>query len=157
MGYACPVCDVPQRDARHLADHLAFTAMLRHEEHEEWLDERVPEWGQQGPADLGAEVVEYAEETEYDEVFEDTVNRHDHHHDREESPFDDDHEHAHGSGHGGIDVSAADQRGSGGVDAETQHVLMEARELTRQMMESSGGEDGSESDESASSLSEPDE
>ena len=38
MGYACPVCEDPQSDATHLANHLAFTAMLRGGEHGEWLD-----------------------------------------------------------------------------------------------------------------------
>lgn len=148
MGYACPVCDVPQRDARHLADHLAFTAMLRHEEHEAWLDEHISEWGQRGPADLGAEIAEYAEEREYDEVFEDTVNRPGHDHDHEESLFDD---HGHDRGSGSVDVAAANQRGGGDFDAETQHVLMEAQELTRQMLEEDEQSDDDEASESSAS------
>ena len=63
MGYACPVCDTPQRDAEHLANHLAFTAMLHGDAHETWLDDHVPEWGDAGAA--------------YEEVFEDTVHDHD--------------------------------------------------------------------------------
>ncbi|WP_348607247.1 DUF5810 domain-containing protein [Halobaculum rarum] len=73
MGYACPVCETPQRDGEHLANHLAFTAMLHGDEHEDWLDEHVDDWGDRTPADLATEVTEFAEETEYDEVFEDTA------------------------------------------------------------------------------------
>ena len=45
MGYACPVCDHPQADARHLANHLAFTALARGGDHEAWLDDAVAESG----------------------------------------------------------------------------------------------------------------
>lgn len=44
MEYACPVCGDPQVDRRHLANHLAFTALLRGGDHESWLDDRVPGW-----------------------------------------------------------------------------------------------------------------
>ena len=73
MGYACPVCSTPQRDGEHLANHLAFTAMLRADEHEAWLDEHAPGWGEERPADLADRVTPHAAETEYDEVFEDTA------------------------------------------------------------------------------------
>jgi hypothetical protein len=75
MGYACPVCDTPQRDGEHLAHHLAFTAMLHGDAHEDWLDEHVPDWGDREPAGLAAEVTPHAADAEYDEVFEDTVAR----------------------------------------------------------------------------------
>ncbi|TKX75316.1 hypothetical protein EXE46_03960 [Halorubrum sp. GN11_10-6_MGM] len=75
MGYACPVCDTPQRDGEHLAHHLAFTAMLHGGDHEAWLDERVADWSDREPADLAAEVTPHADEAEYEEVFEDTVPR----------------------------------------------------------------------------------
>ncbi|TKX42993.1 DUF5810 domain-containing protein [Halorubrum sp. ARQ200] len=75
MGYACPVCDTPQRDGEHLAHHLAFTAMLHGGDHESWLDERVDDWSDREPAELAAEVTPHAEDAEYDEVFEDTVPR----------------------------------------------------------------------------------
>ncbi|WP_224267848.1 DUF5810 domain-containing protein [Haloprofundus salinisoli] len=149
MGYACPVCDVPQRDAEHLANHLAFTAMLRHEEHEAWLDEHVPGWNERGSKELAEVVTGHAEETEYDEVFEDTVGS---------THASRDHQHGHGHGHdhgnapgGFFDPSAAAQRGSGSMSAEAQQVLREAQELTQQMLEADGDEsdgdtDGDESD-----------
>ncbi|QAU13611.1 hypothetical protein EKH57_13295 [Halorubrum sp. BOL3-1] len=75
MGYACPVCDTPQRDGEHLAHHLAFTAMLHGGDHEDWLDDRVPDWSEREPAGLAAEVTPHAADAEYNEVFEDTVPR----------------------------------------------------------------------------------
>ncbi|PSP70281.1 hypothetical protein BRC79_02495 [Halobacteriales archaeon QH_8_67_27] len=52
MGYACPVCDDPQADAEHLANHLAFTAMLRGDGHEAWLDDHVDDWADLAPEEL---------------------------------------------------------------------------------------------------------
>ena len=77
MGYECPVCATPQADRRHLADHLAVTAMTHGDDHEDWLDEHVPGWGEHSPRSLGEVVAEHATETAYDQVFEDTVT-HDH-------------------------------------------------------------------------------
>jgi hypothetical protein len=131
MGYACPVCETPQRDGKHLANHLAFTAMLRHEEHEAWLDEHVEGWSSLSPPELAEAVVPHAEETEYEEVFEDTVEGHDH--GRE-------HDHSMSGG-------AAGATGAGQLDAEAQQILTEARELTRRMMaddEADGDEDGAD-------------
>ncbi|MFB6131168.1 MAG: DUF5810 domain-containing protein, partial [Salinigranum sp.] len=146
-GYACPVCEIPQRDAKHLADHLAFTAMLRHEDHEAWLDEHVPGWGSESPDSLGARVVEFAAETEYEEVFEDTVARsgpgrgdllddHGHTHDH-------DHGHPPDRGHGHPGAGSA---GVAGMDAEAQAILTEARELTREMLADEGADDGETDD-----------
>ena len=125
MGYACPVCDVPQRDAEHLANHLAFTAMLHGGDHEAWLDDHVPEWSARGPAELAESVCELADEAEYDEMFEHTVGRQAHGGD---SPFDD-HEQTRGPpvAGSGFDTDAA--------DPETREVLAEARELTRRMLD----------------------
>ncbi|RLM72345.1 DUF5810 domain-containing protein [Halorubrum sp. Atlit-26R] len=75
MGYACPVCDTPQRDGEHLAHHLAFTAMLHGGDHADWLDERVDDWSDREPDGLAAEVTPHADDAEYEEVFEDTVPR----------------------------------------------------------------------------------
>ena len=61
MGFACPVCEEPQVDDAHLANHLAFTAILRAGEHEAWLDEHVPDWNERGPAELGPLVADHAE------------------------------------------------------------------------------------------------
>ncbi|QGN07608.1 hypothetical protein Hrd1104_10055 [Halorhabdus sp. CBA1104] len=64
MGYACPVCTSPQADAKHLADHLAFTALLGDDDHESWLEEHAPDWEDADDDSLAEQVLEYAEETE---------------------------------------------------------------------------------------------
>lgn len=129
MGYACPVCEVPQRDGEHLANHLAFTAMLREDDHEAWLDEHVPGWGGETPAELAGRVTERAEEAEYDEVFEDTTGG------------DHDHEHR-GHDHGEhVRDRAVGQDPTGGfagmaqgiADEAVESVLREAREMTAEM------------------------
>jgi len=119
MGYACPVCETPQRDGEHLANHLAFTAMLHGDAHETWLDEHVPDWSEAGAADLAPVVVDYADEVAYEEVFEDTVEGrttdHAHDHSSVASPFD-----------------------AGDLDADAQRALTEAREMTRAMLADEG-------------------
>ena len=141
MGYACPVCDTPQRDGEHLAHHLAFTAMLHGGDHEAWLDERVADWSEREPAALAAEVTPHADDAEYEEVFEDTVPR-----GRPDvgmgsggsaGPSDHGHDHDHGPGHDhGPDPVASP--GTGVPDPESvddptvAEALREARELTRQ-------------------------
>lgn len=135
MGYACPVCDVPQRDGKHLANHLAFTALLRHEDHEAWLNDHVDDWSDMNAPELADHVVEHAEERDFESVFEDTADGHDHAH----------HEHA---GHGGQGSPAIRQDGN--LDGEAQQVLREAQELTQQMMEGDG-EDADEATESTTS------
>jgi hypothetical protein len=122
MGYACPVCGVPQQDGEHLANHLAFTAMTDGDEHEDWLDEHAPGWGSSGPDDLGPRVVEFAEETTYETVFEDTV--HDHSHDRA-SPLDD----------GPVDRSDGHRAGGNRLDAEARAIMEEAQEMTLEMLD----------------------
>ena len=134
MGYACPVCDTPQRDGEHLAHHLAFTAMLHGDAHEDWLDERVPDWGDREPAGLAAAVTPHAADAEYDAVFEDTVSRgrpdvgmgsgasptdagHDHDHDHSGRPE--------SRGAGVPDPDALD-------DPAVAEAIREARELTRE-------------------------
>ncbi|QZP36261.1 DUF5810 domain-containing protein [Halobaculum magnesiiphilum] len=124
MGYACPVCETPQRDSEHLANHLAFTAMLHGDEHEDWLDEHVDDWGDRTPADLASVVTEFAEETEYDEVFEDTTG----------SGATGGHGHSHDHG----DQERPDVAGGGGIaeavtDEAVESVLEEAQELTEEM------------------------
>jgi hypothetical protein len=148
MGYACPVCDTPQRDGEHLAHHLAFTAMLHGGDHESWLDDRVADWSEREPAELAAEVTPHADDAEYEEVFEDTVPRgrpdvgmgsgggaagHGHA------------GHAHDHGHG----AGPDLASGAGVpdpeqadDPEVAEALREAREMTRKAreQESDGGD-----------------
>lgn len=148
MGYACPVCEAPQRDAEHLAHHLAFTAMLHGGGHEAWLDDHVPGWTDDGPDELGERVAPRAAEATYEEVFEDTV--HDADPDR---PFAD-RAAPRGNDAGVAPALAPDSVGADGrTDETTRAALAEARELTRRMyrnddQEEDGtrgvGEDGDE-------------
>jgi hypothetical protein len=120
MGHACPVCETPQRDAEHLANHLAFTAMLHGDTHEEWLDDHAPEWEEAGVAELAPVVVEYADDVAYEAVFEDTASGADHAH--EGSP-------------------AAAPFDAGDLDADAKRALAEAREMTREMLDEADGDD----------------
>jgi len=136
MGYACPVCETPQADAGHLANHLAFTAITGGDDHEQWLDEHVPEWDQLGESELGDELIAIAEETDF--------------------PFEEGgHDHGHGGGqHGdghhdhqhGIDTQQARARGSGQLDDDAAAILSEARELTESMREQGDSDDGDTGD-----------
>ena len=135
MGYACPVCETPQSDARHLANHLAFTAMLGNDDHETWLDEHAPDWERAGESELAERVVEHADEVEFPQVFEDTIG----------------HEHDHGDGPRPGDLFADDSlersrgpnRGDSGLDSETAAAIERARKMTQQ----ADDEDGSNADE----------
>ena len=150
MGYACPVCSDPQADAGHLANHLAFTAMLGDDDHEAWLDEHVPTWAETGEAELADAVGDLVEETEFPQLFEDTAGglnegSADPPEERSGALFDDaesghDHaEHDHTQG-GAVDTS-------GPIDDETAAVLEEAREMTFRMYEEDGeGADGDSAD-----------
>ena len=137
MGYACPVCDDPQQDAEHLANHLAFQAMTHGDDHESWLDEHTSNWADGGPADLAPQVAAVAEETEYEVVFDDTApdpgdgtERYDpdlqgesgHGHDHSQT-----HDHGRPETRGG-DVDTA------GLGPEARQVVEDARELTREML-----------------------
>ncbi|MFQ3319091.1 MAG: hypothetical protein ACI8UR_001980 [Natronomonas sp.] len=159
MGYACPVCDDPQADAGHLANHLAFTAMLGDDDHEAWLDEHAPDWNEMGEADLAAVVTESVEETEFPQVFEDTVGGLD---ESSESPsersgalFDDEHSHAGHDHTHSHDHQTAPLDSSGPTDEETEAILEEAREMTKEMLdeEDANGEAdaGGEAEEDAES------
>lgn len=117
MGYACPVCETPQRDGEHLANHLAFTAMLHGDAHETWLDEHAPDWSEEGAAELAPVVVEFADEAAYEEVFEDTTG-----HDRDHEPT----------------TAAFD---AGDLDGDAKRALAEAREMTRAMLDDGEGTD----------------
>jgi len=145
MGYACPVCDDPQADAEHLANHLAFTGMLRGGGHETWLDDHVDDWADLAPEELAERVAEHADEGEFPQVFEDTTGGHDH---GSQGGHDHGGSSSHG-GHSGGSSGAIDDAVPGGVadlddfEGETDDVLAEARELTRQRRESAAG-DGAE-------------
>jgi hypothetical protein len=154
MGYACPVCEAPQSDAEHLANHLAFTAMLGDDDHESWLDERIEGWADLGPEELAPELTEYAEEEEYPQVFEDTTDQGDGHgHDHGQGQGSDHrsgHDHGHGSGVGGRGPGGDDLGDPDAYDTETdpEGVLEEARELTRRRHADSEGDADDEGDES---------
>ncbi|MEF8782525.1 MAG: DUF5810 domain-containing protein [Haloarculaceae archaeon] len=126
MGYACPVCGDPQADADHLANHLAFTALIRGGDHEVWLDEHVPDWETHDEASLGERVARDAEETEFPQVFEDTTG----------GQTADDHAHGHPS-EGQPPGDTRTQMDDGALSEDTADVLAEARELTRKRHENS--------------------
>lgn len=108
MGYACPVCEAPQADDEHLAHHLALTAMLHGDDHEDWLVERVPDWSERDPSGLAAEVVGDAPEIDEEPVASDP-------------------------GHDDLmlDGPEGGSQGLDELDAETRRAIEEARELTR--------------------------
>jgi hypothetical protein len=138
MGYRCPVCGDPQADDVHLANHLAFTAMLRGGDHEAWLDDHVDDWEHLGEAELAARVTDNADETDYPQVFEDTTD--DASHDRPHAHDDGTHD---GNGHAGGDHAVGGRAGgSHAPDPETlsapdvpadelREIIEEAREITR--------------------------
>ncbi|MFB6107925.1 MAG: DUF5810 domain-containing protein [Haloplanus sp.] len=141
MGYACPVCEVPQRDAEHLANHLAFTAMLHGDAHETWLDDHAPDWEAGSAEDLAPVVADAAEDATYEEVFEDTV------------PAERGRPDVGGVGEGGHDhdhdhapPGASGAGGSEPLDDDARDVLREAREMTRQMLADDGDETDTEDD-----------
>jgi len=127
MGYLCPVCGDPQADGVHLANHLAFTAMVRGGDHEAWLDERAPDWAAKDDEGLAAVVTELAESAEYPQVFEDTTGTHDHR-GGSGTPVDE----------VPVDVHPLDDPE---MDSEASDILAEAREMTRQRR-SEGQRDG---------------
>lgn len=155
MGYACPVCDVPQRDGVHLADHLALTAMVHGDEHEAWLDEHAPGWDEESREGLADRVTEHATETEFDEVFEDTVHDGDgHDHDDPASErggalFAD--EYAEQTVPGGMGGGRRVD-GESTLDEETAAIIREAEELTAQLLD--GADDAADSDRTSDAATE---
>jgi hypothetical protein len=145
MGYTCPVCGDPQADADHLANHLAFTALIRGGDHEAWLDERVPDWESHDEVSLGQRVAEYAEEAEFPQVFEDTTGGQtagDHAHGQTAG----DHAHGHSHGHSSESQPHGDTRpemGGGTFSDDAADVIEEARELTRKRHENASEGRGS--------------
>lgn len=119
MGYACPVCGVEQPDGEHLANHLAFTAMLRSDDHEDWLDDYVPDWPDRNPDTLAPDVTPHAPEVETDVVTDDGTHPH------------------------GVEGAVAEHGGYGrdSLSSDQQVVLDEALDLTREMY---GLDDGDE-------------
>lgn len=142
MGYACPVCETPQSDAVHLANHLGFTALARGGEHETWLDDHVPDWGSLDDETLAERVVDHAEETAFPQVFEDTTDQHRDHGGPTHDNGDHDHHTEPESQVPGTTESleAARNRAAAGADideADLQAIIEEATALTRQRQEES--------------------
>ncbi len=139
MGYSCPVCSDPQADAHHLANHLAFTALVRGGDHEAWLDEHVPDWESMDEESLAPAVTEHAEETEYPQVFEDTTGQHDHRH-QHGGHGHADHPSRQGRDDVPQDVSMADLPTEEELSTEAADALERARELTRERRETDSEE-----------------
>lgn len=183
MGYACPVCETPQADGRHLANHLAFTAMIHGDDHEAWLAEHAPEWEEAGERDLAERVVENATEIGFPPSGESATEcgepsashghgDRDHDHDGDTGDG-----HAHPHGHGGgrerergptdvttdPDIDIEDASGGGsetgtGDERDVAAVVTEARELTRRMYDGtdSAGADGLDSSDDPEDRSDSD-
>jgi len=108
MGYECPVCGVEEADGEHLANHLAFTALVRGGDHESWLEETVPDWEDRDPESLAPEVTPHATETETETVTE---------------------PHGH-------ETPAVERTGDVELSGEDAAILDEARALTEELRES---------------------
>lgn len=144
MGYSCPVCGAPQHDDEHLANHLAMTAMLHGEDHEAWLDDHLADWSEHTPPELAAEIVEDAEEIDYEQatgeradIPTEDANSHDHAHD-----------HDHAGGHPTEELAdSSEVPDSGLIDEAAEAVLAEAQEMTKKRREKTAeggdGDDGS--------------
>lgn len=111
MAYRCPVCAEPQADAEHLANHIAFTALIRGADHEEWLDEHTPNWGEDDDETLAARLRDLDAVTEIGHPIDEADTAHDHASHRHPET---------GRQTAGIDA----------LDEEERAVLEEARELT---------------------------
>jgi hypothetical protein len=136
MGYRCPVCGDPQADDVHLANHLAFTAVVRGGDHESWLDEHVPDWGALDDDGLAAQVTDHAEQTEFPQVFEDTTDG-------------ESHDHGDGRGHetGGRAVPDRADLSEFEFDDEAEDIVAEARELTRQRRQNETDEENDDAEQ----------
>lgn len=134
MAYLCPVCEDPQVDAAHLANHLAFTALIRGGDHEAWLDGHVPDWSDHEESWLAERV-----RGELDTV---------------DHPIDDvetgGHEAVHGNAQGAPvqdPAVAVDGTRDGALDDDARSVVEEARELTRRMADDgTDGDDDTDTD-----------
>ncbi|MFB6268496.1 MAG: DUF5810 domain-containing protein [Halobacterium sp.] len=115
MGYECPVCGAEEADGEHLANHLAFTALVRGGDHEAFLDEHVPDWEERDPESLAPDVTPHATETDAEPVSE----PHGHH--------------GHGHDH---EMPAVERAGQADLSGEAAAVLEEAQELTEAMLDS---------------------
>lgn len=132
MAYPCPVCAEPQADAEHLANHLAFTAMLSDDGHEGWLDEHTPGWEAEDESGLADRLRDSVETVDHPI---DDVETHDHSgHDHDESD-------GHDPRVASDTARSGVNRGPAALDSEAQEIVAEARALTREMEASSDGDD----------------
>ena len=134
MAYRCPVCDNPEIDAEHLANHLAFTAVIRGDDHEDWLDEHVPGWDEEGPETLAPKVDEAVPEVEVPELDDD--GGHDHGGRLEDELAQQGSHRGPGAAGGSGEASGADGASAGGrgdLTDEAAGVMAQAQELTREM------------------------
>jgi hypothetical protein len=150
MGYRCPVCAEPQADDAHLANHLAFTALIRGGDHEDWLDEHVPDWGGMGEERLANTVRDHAESVDYPAVFGDTTGqelggRHEHGHAGDQG---------HGQGgpagwgeNGDDRPEMVDPPFGAEMDEETRAAIERARELTRERRANAASDEADDGDE----------
>lgn len=121
MGYRCPVCEDPQADGVHLANHLALTSMVRGGDHEAWLDEHVPGWAELGETELATELTGKAEDADYPQIFEDTT-EHSHDHDTQRQKTD---------GTSTDSLPPGTDIPEPALDDDAADILEEAREITR--------------------------
>lgn len=130
MGYLCPVCDEPFGSDTACINHLAVTAMLHGETHEQWLIESAGDWETVPRAELADIVAEQAVET----------TDHDH-------PGDHTHPADKGSERASRPQPAVTESTSETMqlDSDAQRILSEARELTRHMQERGPTNDAQES------------
>jgi hypothetical protein len=151
MGYACPVCETPQSDPEHLANHLAFTAMLGDDDHEAWLDDHAPGWSEDGEDELAERVEEYAEEVGFPQVFDDTTHDHGHGEPSGGDLFEDELERANSQGRGSMAGGAGGGggAGAGALDGEAQSILQEAQEMTERMLDDDESEESAEGEPNA--------
>jgi hypothetical protein len=140
MGYACPVCETPHPDGEHLANHLAFTALLGRTDHEAWLEDHVPDWAEMGPEELALRVVTDVPETEFPQVFDDTSDGHAHE-SGNHAPTLEDHLAEGGNARG---------YGRGDPTDDAEDVMAEARRMTAEMLDDEAdGDDAAGNDGAA--------
>ncbi|MEF8773218.1 MAG: DUF5810 domain-containing protein [Halobacteriales archaeon] len=138
MGYACPVCGAPQVDGEHLANHLAFSALLGHDDHGDWLDDHSPGWDGDDPEALAERVTPHAEEM--DLPVETSTSR-----GEREAAGPDAEPFEAPPGDGAVErrhsPGAGAPSGDRELDTEAREILAEARRLTERRR-SDDGEDG---------------
>lgn len=137
MGYACPVCTDPQADSGHLANHLAFSAILGDEDHEAWLDEHAPGWNEMSEDELASVLAENVETIDFPQLFEDTVGGLESGGESGDPPTERSGVLFEEEGHGHDHVHPRDGGGRSGTaeptDEETERILEKARAMTRRM------------------------